>query len=130
MKRQRLSVVLIVNNMKLTVGKLKTIIKEAMGEPYDMDDRSGRDDVAALTTPDAITSVVETWYEQHRGKIDDPASGNRTSIADIVPMCIEMLTVDRIGAAYQIEERLRDFDIEARAARDLAQELYKLVAFE
>lgn len=116
--------------MKTTVGKLKRIIKEALGEPYDLNDRSGRDDLAGSTTPDAITSVVETWYDQRHGKIDDPSSGNRTSVADIVPFCVEMLIGDRVGALYQIEERLRDFDIEARAARDLAKELYKLVALE
>lgn len=109
------------------------MLREAFGnEPYDLDDRSGRDDLPTKqANPQEIKNIVRSWFQQFQGRVSEPSSGNKLDEREIAEFCVEMLMgtgeSDVPGALYQIDERLREFDVERRAAEALATALYPLV---
>lgn len=122
--------------MKITIRRLKGLIKEVFGnEPYDLNDRSGRDDLPTQeASPEAVAHAVKNVVSQFHGDISNPESGNELSERELVQFCIEMMTgtgeMDIPGARYQIQQYLNDFDVAPAAAEALSQELYQLVSVE
>lgn len=106
-----------------------------LGEPYDLEDRSGADDRATkrarLTDVQRIVEsfVAGTRYPVSHGGVPalfQPGFSATTTLV-LVERAQDWLVGDRLGSAAAIEERLRGEEMQPRFAEALAALLYCLV---
>lgn len=106
--------------------KKESLVREMHPDDFNNYDRTGSEDMQhKMTTPEDIAAVVNAWYQRHGGKIDLPATGNRSTAQDVIDTCVTGIIENGYGSMWQIEGMLQD---DFKFSAELAGELYKLIS--
>lgn len=117
----------------------RALVKEMRPDDFDNFDRTGSEDAPRKsTTKEEIAQVVTSWYKKHNGQVDDPETGNKTPLKEIVQYVAWFMlgdkgpwwidgSVDPVGSQWQIEERLKENYL---FWQELAGDLYDLISLD